>query len=131
RPTRPPRAARRRMEGRAGRRAAARRSARRSLKPLVRRWGDALRVAEGTQASSDQGGGAWRQRGHHFGFVLLLILTSLIFLLAAPEEDWARLTATLPHGLTLVAALRAARVRPVVLRFAVALVAIAIISSVA
>ena len=88
-------------------------------------------MAEGTQASSEQGGGAWRQRGHHFGFVLLLILTSLIFLLAAPEEDWARLTAIVLQGLTLVAALRASRVRPVVLRFAMALVAIAIISSVA
>jgi hypothetical protein len=87
-------------------------------------------VADGAEAPSEQAG-PWRQRGHHFGFVLLLILASLIFLLAAPEEDWARLTAIVLQGLTLLAALRAARVRPLVLRLAVLVVAIAIVSSIA
>jgi hypothetical protein len=88
-------------------------------------------VADDAQAATDQGGGVWRQGGHHFGFVLLLILASLIFLLAAPEEDWARLTAIVLQGLTLLAALRASRVRPVILRLAGALVAAAIVFSVA
>ena len=87
-------------------------------------------MAEGAQASRAAGDGAWRQGGHHFGFVLLLILASLIFLLAAPEEDWARLTAIVLQGITLLAALRASRVKPLLLRLAVAAVAIAIVSTI-
>jgi hypothetical protein len=71
----------------------------------------------------------WRQGGHHFGFVLLLILGSLVFQLAAPEEDWARLTTIALQGLTLLAAMRASRVGPVVLRVALAVVLIAIVAS--
>ena len=55
--------------------------------------------------------GPWRQRGHHYGIVLLLILTTLVFQLAAPDEDWARLTAIVIQGVTLLVALRASRVR--------------------
>ncbi len=88
-------------------------------------------MAEGTQAASKPGDGAWRQRGHHYGIVLLLILTTLVFQLAAPEQDWARLTAIVIQGLTLVAALRASRVSALVLRLAAVVVAIAIASSIA
>jgi hypothetical protein len=86
-------------------------------------------VAEGTQAARAAGAGVWRQGGHHFGFVLLLILGSLVFQLAAPEEDWARLTTIALQGLTLLAAMRASRVGPVVLRVALAVVLIAIVAS--
>jgi hypothetical protein len=59
-----------------------------------------------------------------------LILVSLVFQLAAPDEDWARLTAIVIQGLTLLAALRASRVRPLVLRLALVVVGIAIVSSI-
>ncbi|HEY7152164.1 MAG TPA: potassium channel family protein [Solirubrobacterales bacterium] len=88
-------------------------------------------MTDDAEASRERGGGVWRQGGHHFGFVLVLILASLVFLLAAPEEDWARLTAIALQGLTLLAALRASRVSALVLRLAVAVVGIAIASSIA
>jgi hypothetical protein len=86
-------------------------------------------VAERTEASRAHGG-AWRQRGHHYGIVLLLILTTLVFQLAAPNQDWARLTAIVIQGLTLLAALRASRVSALVLRLATLMVVIAILSSI-
>jgi Ion channel len=87
-------------------------------------------VAEGAQAAGERSDGTWRQRGHHYGFVLLLILSSLVFQLAAPDQDWARLTAIVIQGVTLLAALRASRVSPLILRLAEAVVVIAIASSV-
>lgn len=87
-------------------------------------------MAEGTQAAGGPSDGAWRQRGHHYGIVLLLILTALVFQLAAPDQDWARLTAIVIQGLTLVVALRASRVSPLVLRLAALVVMIAIASSI-
>ncbi len=88
-------------------------------------------MAEGAQAARERGDGVWRQGGHHYGFVLLLILATLVFQLAAPEQDWARLTAIVIQGLTLVAALRASRVSALLLRLAILVVAIAIASSIA
>jgi hypothetical protein len=88
-------------------------------------------VAEGAEASRERRGGVWRQGGRHYGFVLLLILGSLVFQLAAPEKDWARLTAIVIQGVTLLAALRASRVSPLVLRLAAGVVVIAIVASVA
>jgi hypothetical protein len=62
--------------------------------------------------------------------VLLLILVTLVFQLAAPDQDWARLTAIVIQGLTLLAALRASRARPLFLHAAAAVVAIAIAASI-
>lgn len=85
-------------------------------------------MAEGTHA--EEAGGVWRQRGHHYGIVLVLILISLVFQLAAPDKDWARLTAIALQGVTLLAALRASRVSRLVLRGATVIVVVAIVSSV-
>ncbi len=87
-------------------------------------------MANVAQATSEQGDGPWRQRGHHYGIVLLLILVTLVFQLAAPDEDWARFTLIVLQGLTLLVALRASRVRTAVLRLAAVVVAIAIVSSI-
>ncbi len=87
-------------------------------------------MADGTHETRERGGGSWRQGGHHFGIVLLFILGSLVFQLAAPEEDWARLTAIALQGLTLLVALRASLVRPLILRLATVVVAVAIVSSI-
>lgn len=46
---------------------------------------------------------------HRYGIVLLLILTSLSFQLAAPDEDWSRMVTIVLQGLTLVAIAHAAR----------------------
>ena len=71
-----------------------------------------------------------RYGGHHYGFVLLLILVSLIFQLAAPDRDWARLVGIALQGLTLLAALRASRVRPLLLHGARVIVVVAIASTI-
>jgi Ion channel len=60
----------------------------------------------------------------------LLILATLVFQLAAPEQDWARLTAIAIQGLTLLAALRASRVSRAILRLAAVVVAVAILSAI-
>ncbi len=62
--------------------------------------------------------------------MLLLILVSLVFQLAAPERDWARLVTIGLQGITLLAALRASRVGTTIMRVAVAIVAIAIASAI-
>jgi hypothetical protein len=66
---------------------------------------------------------------HRYGFVLLLILCSLVFQLAAPENEWARLVTIVLQGATLLLALLASRIHPLLLRLATLLVAIAIGSS--
>jgi hypothetical protein len=48
---------------------------------------------------------ARRRASHSYGFVLLLIFTSLVFTAAAPDTDWARSVLVLLQCLTLVAAL--------------------------
>lgn len=88
-------------------------------------------MADDAQAARGSGDGAWRQRGHHYGFVLLLILITIVFQLAAPDQDWARLIAIVIQGLTLLAALRASRVRPLILRLAAVVVVVAAVSSIA
>jgi hypothetical protein len=62
--------------------------------------------------------------------VLLLILATLVFQLAAPDQDWARLTAIVIQGLTLLAALRASRVRPLIVRIAAVVVMVATAASI-
>jgi hypothetical protein len=68
-------------------------------------------------------------RGYRYGVVLLLILTSLVFQLATPDADWARLVTIAIQGLALLAALVASRVHPWVLRLAAAAVCVAILAS--
>jgi hypothetical protein len=73
---------------------------------------------------------AWRQGGHHYGIVLLLILVSLVFQLAAPERDWARLVTIGLQGVTLLVALRASRVGVAIMRAAIVIVLVAIASAI-
>jgi hypothetical protein len=69
--------------------------------------------------------------GYRYGALLLMILTSLVFQLAAPEADWARVVTIVIQGVTLLMALIASRVHPWVVRLATVAVFVAIISSVA
>jgi hypothetical protein len=76
-------------------------------------------------------GAAFTRWEHRYGFVLLLILCSLVFQLAAPDEDWARLVAIALQGATLVLALYASEARPAFTRLATAIVALAVMGSAA
>jgi hypothetical protein len=69
--------------------------------------------------------------GYRYGLLLAMILGSLVFQLAAPDVDWARLVAIVIQGLTLLAALVASRVHRWVLRLAIVAVGIAIVASAA
>lgn len=69
--------------------------------------------------------------GYRYGILLVTILTSLIFQLAAPEADWARLVTILLQGVTLLMALVASRVHPWILRAATVAVCIAVVGSTA
>jgi hypothetical protein len=69
--------------------------------------------------------------GYRYGVLLVVIMTSLVFQLAAPEADWARLVTIVLQGLTLLMALVASRVHPWVLRAAVLAVCLSIIGSTA
>ena len=69
--------------------------------------------------------------GYRYGVLLVVITISLIFQLAAPEADWARLVTIFFQGLTLLMALVASRVHPWVLRAAVIAVCLAIVGSTA
>lgn len=64
-----------------------------------------------------------------YGVLLAMILMSLIFQLAAPEADWARVVTIALQGMTLLMALVVSRVHPWVLRAATAAVAIAVVAS--
>ena len=88
-------------------------------------------MARGTPEAS--GGRGVRQRfgKHRYGLVLLLILTSLVLQLAAPERGWARLVTIGLQGLALLAALLASRIHPLLTRLATAVVVIAVASSAA
>lgn len=70
-------------------------------------------------------------RGYRYGFVLLMILTSLVFQLAAPDADWARLVTIVIQGLTLLTALLASRIHRWILRLATIAVCAAIVASAA
>jgi len=67
--------------------------------------------------------------GYRYGVLLAMILTSLVFQLAAPEADWARLVTIVLQGLTLLMALIASRVHRWVLRLATVAVCVAVLSS--
>jgi hypothetical protein len=69
--------------------------------------------------------------GYRYGVLLVMILASLVFQLAAPETDWARIVTIVLQGITLLMALVASRVHPYLLRVALAAVSIAILGSVA
>src|SRR5687768_13061007 len=68
---------------------------------------------------------------HRYGLVLLLILCSLIFQLAAPDQGWARLVTIALQGATLVLALYASEARPLVTRLATFVAAVAVLGSAA
>ena len=68
---------------------------------------------------------------HRYGLVLLLILCSLVFQLAAPDQDWARLVTIVLQGGTLVLALYASQANPVIERVANVVVTIAVLGSAA
>jgi ion channel len=68
---------------------------------------------------------------HRYGLVLLLILCSLVFQLAASDEDWARLVVVALQGATLVLALYASQARRAIARLATVVVALAVLGSAA
>ena len=64
-----------------------------------------------------------------YGLVLLAIVVSLAFQLAAPDEEWSRLVAVLLQGIALVLALYAAQVHPALRRLATAVTVVAVIGA--
>ena len=68
---------------------------------------------------------------HRYGLVLLLILFSLIFQLAASDQGWAHLVTIALQGATLVLALYASEARPLITRLATFVAAIAVLGSAA
>ena len=68
---------------------------------------------------------------HRYGIVLLLILCSLVFQLAASDQDWARVVTIALQGATLVFALYASEARPLIARLATVIVALAVLGSAA
>jgi hypothetical protein len=68
---------------------------------------------------------------HRYGLVLLLILCSLVFQLAASDQDWARLVVVALQGATLVLALYASQARRSIARLATVVVALAVLGSAA
>jgi hypothetical protein len=68
---------------------------------------------------------------HRYGLVLLLILCSLVFQLAASDQDWARVVTIALQGATLVLALYASEARPLIARLATVVVAVAVLGSAA
>jgi ion channel len=76
-------------------------------------------------------GTAFARWEHRYGLVLLSILCSLVFQLAAPDEDWARLVTIALQGGTLVLALYASEARQAITRLATVVVAIAVLGSAA
>jgi hypothetical protein len=90
-----------------------------------------MTTSSGTRARYERVLGSRGMTGYHYGVLLLMILTSLVFQLAAPEADWARVVTIVIQGLTLLMALIASRVHPWVVRVATVAVCVAIVSSVA
>jgi hypothetical protein len=66
---------------------------------------------------------------YSFGIVLVLILLTLGFQVAAPEEEWARFLILTMHGLVLLTALLAARAHRAIIGVAVVAVATALVVS--
>jgi hypothetical protein len=69
--------------------------------------------------------------GYRFGFVLALLIVTFAFMTSGASGAWVRVVTVLLQGLTLLAALRASEVKRRLFRFAVAVVAIALLSSIA
>ncbi|HXE99204.1 MAG TPA: potassium channel family protein [Solirubrobacterales bacterium] len=76
-------------------------------------------------------GAAFSRWEHRYGVVLLLILSSLVFMLASSDEDWARLVAIALQGATLIAALSASQAPRVIARPATIIVMLAVLGSAA
>jgi hypothetical protein len=74
-------------------------------------------------------GAAFTRWEHRYGLVLLLILCSLTFQLAAPDRGWARVVTIALQGATLVLALYASEARPLIARLATVVVAVAVLGS--
>jgi hypothetical protein len=70
-----------------------------------------------------------RRPEYSFGIVLVLILASLTFQVAAPEAEWSRFVILVIHASVLVAALDAARAHPALLGIAGLAFAIALVVS--
>jgi hypothetical protein len=66
---------------------------------------------------------------YRFGFVLILILVSIAFQLAAGESDFARLAAVVLQAITLVAAVVASRAHPMVVRLALLAAVLSIVGA--
>ena len=73
---------------------------------------------------------AWRRHthadGYAYGWLLLLILTSLAFQLGAPDEEWARLVTIALQSVTLLAALRVSGAHRWLIRAVVVAMAVAV-----
>ncbi len=72
-----------------------------------------------------------RKAEHQYGIVLALILFSLVFQLAAPDEAWARLVTITLQGLTLLSALRTSGIHEAVFRVAAVAVGLAVFGAIA
>jgi hypothetical protein len=70
-----------------------------------------------------------RLPGYRFGYVLLLLLVTFVFLAAAPSGDWVRPVTVVLEGATLVAALFASRVRPILVQIAAVVTVVGIVVS--
>jgi drug/metabolite transporter (DMT)-like permease len=68
--------------------------------------------------------------GYRFGLVLVLLLATFVFLASALEGAWVPLVATVLQGLTLLAAFRASEVSRHLFRFAVLVVAVALLAAI-
>ena len=66
----------------------------------------------------------------HYGLLLGLITTSLVFQLAAPFTDWSQLVTVILQSATLMLALWTSHVRPLLVRSAAFVVLIALIASI-
>jgi hypothetical protein len=76
-------------------------------------------------------GAAFSRWEHRYGVVLFLILSSLVFQLAASDQDWARLVAIALQGATLIAVLSASQTPSVIARPATTIVVLAVLGSAA
>ncbi len=89
-------------------------------RPTLRRCSRAMRI-----------GAAFTRWEHRYGWVLLLILCSLVFQLAAPDQDWARVVTIALQGGALVLALYASQARPLIARLTILVVTLAVLGSAA
>ncbi|HSI79874.1 MAG TPA: potassium channel family protein [Solirubrobacterales bacterium] len=76
-----------------------------------------------------QGGNRLAASSHAYGVLLGLIVISLAFQLAAPDDGWARLVTVALQSGTLLIALRISGARPILVRVAAVLVVVALIGT--